>query len=93
MGKRAVIGNRYWHYKFKGALFNRKGEEVASASMRHQVSHPQPGWAEHDAGTDMVERIPGRRTPAFGNAQVSAGDIFRGYQLPDTRSTACGQTG
>lgn len=33
----------------KGALFTLDGEVAASASCRHQVSHPHPGWAEHDA--------------------------------------------
>lgn len=33
----------------KGALFTTDGRLVASASCRHQVSRPNPGWAEHDA--------------------------------------------
>lgn len=34
---------------FKGALFDPDGRVVAETSCRHEVSHPHPGWAEHDA--------------------------------------------
>ena len=43
MGKELLLAIDIGTTNSKGALFNRKGEEVASASMRHQVSHPQPG--------------------------------------------------
>lgn len=33
----------------KGALISTEGVSIASASRRHTVSHPHPGWAEHDA--------------------------------------------
>jgi len=33
----------------KGAVFTTDGDIVASASRRHGISHPRPGWAEHDA--------------------------------------------
>lgn len=33
----------------KGALFTPDGKIAASASCRHQVSHPNTDWAEHDA--------------------------------------------
>ena len=76
MGKELLLAIDIGTTNSKGALFNRKGEEVASASMRHQVSHPQPGWAEHDAEQIWWKEFLEICRTLLGNAQVSAGDII-----------------
>lgn len=44
-----LLGIDVGTYESKGALVDREGRIVASASTAHDLSLPRPGWAEHDA--------------------------------------------
>ena len=49
MSRELLLGIDIGTTNAKGALVTPAGEIVAETSIRHAVSYPQPGWAEHDA--------------------------------------------
>jgi len=59
----------------KGALITKEGEMIASAFCRHQVSHPYPGWAEHDAENVWWKEFLSICTQLLETEGVSAQDI------------------
>ncbi|MCB1434843.1 MAG: carbohydrate kinase, partial [Alphaproteobacteria bacterium] len=49
---RHYLGVDIGTYETKGVIVTGDGEIVASAARPHQMTVPQPGWAEHDAEQD-----------------------------------------
>ena len=49
MPARYYLGIDVGTYESKGVLTDRNGRILADARIAHELSFPQPGWAEHDA--------------------------------------------
>jgi xylulokinase len=49
MNKTLLLGIDIGTYESKGTITDVDGKVIASASIGHELSIPQPGWAEHDA--------------------------------------------
>lgn len=59
----------------KGAIITTNGDIIASASRRHGISHPHPGWAEHDADLIWWNEFVSICKELLAVDGVSAGDI------------------
>jgi xylulokinase len=78
-----LLGIDVGTYASKGVLVDEDGRIVASSSVEHEMSIPQPGWAEHDADgvwwrdfTRLARELPRKAgVPTHRIAAVAASAI------------------
>ncbi len=70
-----LIGIDVGTYESKGALVDREGRIVASASIAHDLSLPRPGWAEHDADAVWWHDAVALSRELLSRSGVSSRDI------------------
>ncbi|MBQ8996287.1 MAG: FGGY-family carbohydrate kinase [Oscillospiraceae bacterium] len=75
MEKRYLLGFDVGTYESKGVICDYQGNIVAKATSKHLLSHPKPGWAEHDPINDWWRDFVTVIRKMFDESGISAEEI------------------